>query len=159
MTADRLAAPCPACGQLTANPDDPIWQVDLSTCLKPNGSIPISLNDSGNHFALNQKRATVKARTRTALREADIPALAFIHVELHYRPKTNKHRDYDNIVATLKPIIDAMHQPDERSNWQPIVEGDDPRYVDWSRPVIHQARKGDPPALWVVLRGTPKETP
>jgi hypothetical protein len=78
--------------------------------------------------------------------------LKYAHVELHYRPKTNAHRDPDNLVATLKPAIDALHQVDERSLWDGILVDDDPRYLSWSPPMIHRAVRGQAPALWLLLR-------
>jgi crossover junction endodeoxyribonuclease RusA len=116
------------------------------------GKPPLSLNDRLSWPAHARKVETIKAITRNAVREANVPTLGHVHVELHYRPKDNRHRDEDNLVATLKPIIDALHQPDERSRWQPIVPGDDPRYVTWSRPTIHAAIKGEPASVWIVLR-------
>jgi crossover junction endodeoxyribonuclease RusA len=129
------------------------WRVDISTALKPNGSVPVSLNDRpGNPFALAAAKDRVKARVRNAVRDAEVPQLKYAHVELHYRPKTNAHRDPDNLVATLKPAIDALHQVDERSLWDGILVDDDPRYLSWSPPMIHRAVRGQAPALWLLLR-------
>jgi crossover junction endodeoxyribonuclease RusA len=125
------------------------WEIDLPF---PDGRPPISLNDRGNHWATKAKKIElVKAITRNAVRAAAVPPLSHVHVELHYRPATNRFRDADNLVATLKPAIDALHQPDERSHWEPILPGDDPRYVTWSQPAFHPAVKGMGAATWLVL--------
>jgi hypothetical protein len=79
-----------------------------------------------------------------------------VHVEIHYRPKTRAIHDADNIVATLKPAIDALHQTDTMENvpvpYVPIIDGDDARYLTWSRPVLHAPDKTHGVGLWLVLR-------
>jgi hypothetical protein len=35
--------------------------------------------------------------------------------------------------------------------FDPIVDGDDPRFVTWSPPVLHAWQRGLPPELWLVL--------
>lgn len=127
------------------------WRVDLPF-LK--GKPPMSLNDRRNPFAHSAMVARVKAITRNAVRDADVPVLGHVHVELHYQPRTNVIGDADNLVATLKPCIDALHQPDERSRWTGIVPGDDARYVSWSPPVRHAAIKGHDARTWLILRSS-----
>jgi len=136
------------------------WRIDITPALKPDGKVPLSLNDRGMHWAAKAKAIErVKAVTRNAVTSADVPHLDHVHVELHYRPKTNRFRDVDNVTATLKPAIDALHQPDTSENapvpFVPIVDGDDPRFVSWRPPVLHPWVKGQPAALWLVLRAAP----
>jgi len=155
--AQHAGEPCPyqvAAAVLLGEPDPrqdvATWRIDLPFA---KGKPPLSLNDRGmNPFAHANAVEKVKAITRTAVREAGVPELAQVHVELHYRPLDNRHRDEDNLVATLKPCIDALHQPDERSRWAGILPGDDPRYVSWSRPKIHRKVKGQVAATWLILR-------
>lgn len=150
----HFGEPCPydVVASLLAGLEDPRalvaeWRVDL-----PYEKPPLSLNDR-HHWAKHASLvAALKARTRNAVRAADVPHLDHVHVELHYRGKTNAVKDVDNIVATLKPCIDALHHPDEASRWEPIVDGDDPRYVTWRPPILHRAEKGRPGALWLILR-------
>lgn len=145
---DRLAA-------LQAGRPDPIrgiaeWRIDLPF---PAGKPPISLNDRSVHWAVHAAKVDkVKAITRNAIRDAAVPELGQVHVELHYRGRTNAVRDADNYVATLKVCIDAMHHEDPRSLWQPILKGDDARYVTWSQPCLHPAIKGTGAATWLILR-------
>lgn len=148
--------PCPyeAIAAVLAGQPDPrdnvtVWEIDLPFAA---GKPPLSLNGRYHwaaHAALVEK---VKAITRNAVRGADVPQLGHAHIEMHYRPATNRFRDIDNLVATLKPMIDALHQPDERSKWVPILAGDDPRYVTWSPPVLHPAMKGMEAATWMLIR-------
>ncbi len=133
---------CPACGHEVAQLDE--WRVDL-----PYARPPLSLNDRGAWQGRARTIEALKARTRVAVTHAEVPALARVHVTLHYRPRDNRIRDADNLVATLKPCIDALHQP--ALGWSPIVGGDDRRFVSWSPPVIHPAVKGTPPGVWLTI--------
>lgn len=126
------------------------WRIDLPFA---DGKPPMSLNDRDGHWAAKASKVEkVKAITRNAVRDAEVPQLGRVHVELHYRGRTNAVRDADNYVATLKPCVDALHQPDERSKWVPILIGDDARYVSWSKPILHPALKTHPAATWLILR-------
>lgn len=168
-TSDRVGShtgyhhghPCPierivALEQGLPDPADGVaeWRVDLPFAA---GKPPMSLNDREGHWAVHASKVSkVKAITRNAVIGADIPQLGSVHVELHYRGKTNAVRDADNYVATLKVCIDALHHPDALlgDRWQPILAGDDARYVSWSQPVLHPAIKGAGAATWLILRTT-----
>jgi hypothetical protein len=135
------------------------WRIDISDALTPKGTVPLSLNDRGMHWAAHAKAvARVKAAVRNAVMAADIPHLDYVHVEMHYRPKTNRFRDVDNTVATLKVAIDALHHRDTSENapvpYEPIIDGDDPRFLSWTPTILHPAAKGRDPGLWLVLRST-----
>lgn len=141
-------------GQPDPRDDVAVWHVDISAALTAKGSVPLSLNDRMHWAAKANAVARVKAVVRNAVMAADIPHLDHVHVEMHYRPKTNRFRDIDNTVATLKPAIDALHTRDKATPpvpFEPIVDGDDPRFVTWSPPVLHAWQRGMAPALWLVL--------
>jgi crossover junction endodeoxyribonuclease RusA len=161
--AHHLGEPCPyqvVAAHILGEPDprDLVaeWRIDLDPILDAKGRAPLSLNDRVHWAAHAAKVSRIKAGTRNAVMAAGVPHLAHVHVELHYRPKTNRYRDVDNLVATLKPAIDGLHQRDESVNvpvpYEPIVDGDDPRFVTWSPPVLHPAVKAQPSSLWLVLR-------
>lgn len=141
-----------------ADPRDAVaeWRVDISGVLDATGRAPLNLNDRLHWAAKATKVARVKSATRNAVMAAEVPHLEYVHVEMHYRPKTNRFRDIDNIVATLKPVIDALHTVDPSLNapvpFEPVIDGDDPRFVSWSPPVLHAWQRGMAPALWLVLR-------
>lgn len=132
------------------------WRLDISNALRPDGKVPLSLNYRLHWAAKATAVARVKAVTRNAVMTVDVPHLDHVHVEMHYRPKTNRFRDVDNTVETLKVAIDALHHRDTSEHapvpYTPIVAGDDPRFVSWSPPVLHAWQRGLPPALWLVLR-------
>lgn len=148
--------PCPywiALAHLTGQPDPreriAEWRVEVPF---KDGKPPLSLNDRLSWPAHASKVERIKALTRRALIDAEIPPLEQAHIEMHYRPKTRQLRDVDNLVATLKPMIDAFHQPDARSGWVGLLAGDDARYVSWSPPVLHEPDKAKGPATWLVVR-------
>jgi len=155
--AKHQGEPCPywiAFAHLTGQPDPreliAEWRVPIPF---KDGKPLLSLNDrTTNYMAHASKVEKVKALTRQALRDAGIPPMRHAHIEMHYRPKTRQLRDVDNLVATLKPMIDAFHQPDVRSGWVGLLAGDDARYVSWSPPVLHEPDKAKGPATWLVVR-------
>jgi crossover junction endodeoxyribonuclease RusA len=161
--AFHYGSPCPyaVCAAALRGQPDPreliaIWRLDLSIILTRTGAPPLSLNDRGMHWAAKAKAIErVKAQTRNAVRTAEIPQLGHVHVKLRYRPRDRRPRDADNIVATLKPCIDALHQLDPLDeSWCPIVAGDTAAHVSWEPPVLMLPAKGQPAALWLVLSST-----
>jgi hypothetical protein len=106
------------------------WRVDITDALNAKGGVPLSMNDRMHWAAKANATARVKSIVRNAVMRADVPHLDWVHVEMHYRPKTNRFRDIDNTVATLKPAIDALHTRDTSEKapvpFDPIVDGDDP---------------------------------
>jgi crossover junction endodeoxyribonuclease RusA len=164
--AQHAGGPCPylvVAEVLAGRPDPRLfveeWRLDISSVLKakPRGAVPLSLNDRGMHWASKASAVDrVKAAVRNAVLAAGVPHLPRVHVELHYRPGTNRFRDVDNVVATLKPAIDGLHQRDTSLNapvpYEPIIDGDDPRFVSWSPPVLLPWQRGRDAELWLLLR-------
>lgn len=161
-TAFHFGSICPydAVAEVLAGRPDPRdlvaeWKIDITAALTAKGAVPLSLNDRLHWAARASAVDRVKSITRNAVMAAEVPQLDHVHVEMHFRPKTNRFRDIDNTVATLKVAIDALHHRDTRTPpvpYDPIVPGDDPRYVTWSPPVLHAWQRGQLPALWLVLR-------
>lgn len=156
--AYHYGSPCPyrvvaEIDEFNSDPRDlvAVWDIPIPGYDKP----PLSLNDGrgGSVFAHAAKRDALKARVRNAVLLAGVPELTHVHVELHWRTKTRQKRDADNVVASLKYMIDALHHPDpaENTGWVPIVPGDDARYVSWSRPILHEPDKTLGPAIWLQL--------
>jgi crossover junction endodeoxyribonuclease RusA len=163
--AFHYGSPCPylvvaavLAGQPDPRDDVAEWRVDISAVLDAKGRAPLNLNDRMHWAAKAKATSRVKAATRNAVMAAEIPHLDHVHVEMHYRPASNRFRDIDNMVATLKPVIDALHTRDTSENapvpYDPIVDGDDPRFVTWSPPTLHAWVKGSQPGLWLVMRST-----
>lgn len=126
----------------------------------PYSAPPLSLNDRGR----SRKAAFAKARKVRELRNATVlvgrlvqmrPA-PHLHVVLHYVPRDSRIRDRDNLVATLKPCIDALTARGADRGWAclSLVPDDDPGHVSWAPPVIHPPDDGGP-RLWLVVTALP----
>lgn len=106
----------------------------------PGTSPPLSLNDRGrNPHAKARKVRTVREAVAWRAIEARIPVdVPRIIVELFYVPRDRRTRDADNLVATLKPCIDALTARGRARGWpcHPVVADDDPAHVTWLPPVI-----------------------
>jgi crossover junction endodeoxyribonuclease RusA len=93
---------------------------------------PLSLNDRMHHMA--KARAVREWRTAAhwAIKAAGIPPCARIWVELHYVPAQNRRRDPDNLVASFKPVVDALVDAG-------VIPDDTQVFVDRAWPVIDPA--------------------
>lgn len=157
--AFHSGSPCPyrVVAEILAGRPDPrdevaVWHIPIPEYDKPPFSLNTHTTSRGAIAGMARERDALKARTRSAVRDAGVPVLPHVHVELHWQPGRNlAHRDADNCVATLKYMIDALHHPDPASQWQPIVPGDDAEYVSWSAPILHPAAKGEPGRIWLML--------
>lgn len=129
---------------------------------------PLSLNDRKQWY---QKAPIVRAlreevvmrlRSKRIRRPAE-----HVVVEFHYRPRDNRTRDTDNLIATIKPLVDAL-TPGRPAGLKgkkvvPAVPGyglvpdDDSRYVTRPEAVIHPA--SGTPSCWLELTITYQETP
>lgn len=76
--------------------------------------------------------------------------VAHVAVQLHYRPRDNRHRDPINLTATQKALVDGLR--DYR-----LVPDDDPRFVTDLMPVIHPAEKRKPGRMWLELTITEED--
>jgi crossover junction endodeoxyribonuclease RusA len=111
--------------------------------LLPYSSPPLSLNQRLHH--MQRSRLTRQLRDDVALlaKARRIPRLGRVRVELHYQPKDNRHRDADNLVATLKPCIDGLRDAG-------VIPDDTPEYVTWGAPQIHPKQFGVQ-RVWLVV--------
>jgi hypothetical protein len=114
---------------------------------------PLNLNDRHGHWAA--RHAAVKPVRKAAwalARQAKIPRCSKIRVELHYRPATRRDRDEDNLVATMKVLVDGIVGDAQ------VVPKDTGRHVERLMPVIHEVEDGRPGELWLsvtILDHTP----
>lgn len=133
---------------------------------------PLSLNDHRMHWAqksriVRQLREEVVMRMR--LKRVRKGA-EHVEVTFHYRPRDRRVRDTDNLIATIKPLVDALGpgRPPQMTrsgrHTQPVagyglVPDDNPRYVTRPEAVIHAPDKNKGPACWLSLRITYPDTP
>lgn len=104
----------------------------------------LSLNDRTNRH--------VKAKLNAEWREAvawlctaqKIPACGRIKVELYYAPRFNRRRDQDNLVATLKPVVDGIVDAG-------VVPDDTQQFVERVWPIILKPTGAKHGAFWLTI--------
>ena len=111
---------------------------------------PLSLNSRQHHLVKARQVAAVREEAARRVRALRLPQQDTIHVELHYRPRDNRRRDSDNLVATQKPAIDGIVDAG-------LIADDCAPYVTWSAPRIHAAIKGREPLLWLEIQTSDEE--
>lgn len=116
------------------------WTVPLHGYTRP----PLSLNDRMHHMKRHRITQGFKNDVINLLRVAKVPkGLDRVTVVLHYAPRTKGRRDHDNLIATVKPICDAMVAAK-------VITDDDSVHVTLSPPVVHPAT-GEPGRVWFVV--------
>jgi crossover junction endodeoxyribonuclease RusA len=102
-----------------------VWELQLPFTRQ------LSLNDR-QHWAVKMKHVKEwRDAAHVLARAAKIPNCRRIKVELHYVPRTNQRRDPDNLVASLKPLVDGLVDAG-------VVADDTEAFVERSWPVIHR---------------------
>lgn len=71
---------------------------------------PLNLNEQRRqHWAVKRREiANVRQITWGLVRNARVPSFGQVEVRLTFFPPDRRRRDEDNIVATLKPVCDAL---------------------------------------------------
>lgn len=132
---------------------------------------PLSLNDRIHHMQRARITRQLREEVVTKLRLKRIARPAqHVEVTFHYRPRDNRARDTDNLISTVKPLVDALGPGREAQIrrgkiTQPVpgyglIPDDTPAYVTRPEPIIHRADKALGPACWLSLHityDTPKE--
>lgn len=114
------------------------WTVSL-----PWQSPPLSLNDRMHYKLKARWTKTVRGTAFFLARQARIPELARVEVQLLYAPRDGRRRDEDNLVATLKPLCDGLVDAQ-------VVADDDPAHMVKLIPRILPPQR--PPAMWLRIR-------
>ena len=120
---------------------------------------PLSMNGSrGVTRAAAFARARTVRETRAVAMQlaaaARLPrGLDHVTVQLHYRPRDNRRRDTDNLIATLKPLADGLAAGTAKHPGYGLVPDDIPRHMAKPEPIIHPAERGQPGALWRDVTG------
>lgn len=122
-----------------------LWRIDFSW-----DKAPLNLNDRTHWAVKASKTRLVVADTRWLVRAARIPHLAGCTVQMHFEPADARRRDTDNLVATLKPICDAIVL-------EGVVPDDTPVFMSKPEPIIHASSprpKTYPrrPLFWIEIR-------
>ncbi|OZC62757.1 hypothetical protein CH276_14145 [Rhodococcus sp. 06-470-2] len=126
---------------------------------------PLSMNDRGASVQAARAKAAQIAQIRSDVyylaHGAKLPKnVGHAVVQLHYRPGTNARRDTDNLIATAKPIFDALAGAADGLVGYGLVPDDIPQFMSKPEPIIHQTRKGQA-RMWldITISDQPKELP
>lgn len=130
---------------------------------------PLSLNRHVHHMQRAKIVRELRHEVVTRLRSKRLPRPAeHVVVQFHYRPRDNRTRDTDNLVTTIKPLVDAL-TPETPARVRGkrmmqavpgygLVPDDHARYVTRPEPIIHPASRTNP-RCWLELTITYKENP
>jgi crossover junction endodeoxyribonuclease RusA len=78
------------------------WDVDIPF------ERPLSLNDRHHHMVKARLVTKWRETAGWAIKAARIPPCQKVSVEFLYYPRDNRRRDPDNLVASMKPVVDAL---------------------------------------------------
>lgn len=98
---------------------------------------PLNLNDRSHYQAKARVTRSVREATVWVAKRAKLPkGLSHVWVELVYRAPDRRVRDSDNLVATLKPVADALTVPKPKHVGYGVVPDDTPQFMTKLMPVI-----------------------
>lgn len=127
----------------------------------PFSSPPLSMNDRGMSraamYAKSAKTRTIRDGFHVLAIKNKLPRhpiVQHVTVTLHYQPRDSRTRDTDNLVATAKPIYDALAQGPVTRRGYGMVPDDKPQWMSKPEPIIHPAVKGETGRMWVELSWT-----
>ncbi len=118
---------------------------------------PLTMNGSRGAsraaaFAHARKVREMRSAVVTLAQVYDLPrGVSRVTVQLHYRPRDNRRRDTDNLVATLKPLCDGLAAGTAKHPGYGMVPDDIPAYMAKPEPIIHPAERGKAGALWLEI--------
>lgn len=112
------------------------WEIRLAYL-----DLPLSMNSREHHMIVWRARQDLIGRVHALCRHHRIPRMQTVHVQMHWTPRTNRRRDSDNAVATLKAALDGIRDAPASKHWPAgrvgVVPDDTPEHVQWSPPIIH----------------------
>lgn len=127
------------------------------------------MNDGGITKGARFAKARVIKQLRSDIVKLAVAAqlpkdVAHLTATLHYRARDNRARDTGNLMATVKALVDGLtpHRVVETKRGTKVhvgygmVADDSSRIVSTPEPVIHEAVKGQPPALWLEIEWSTK---
>lgn len=98
---------------------------------------PLNLNDRLHRMEHARRVSTIREATVWTARAARLPkGLPHVWVEFIYRAPDRRNRDADNLVATLKPVADALASGDSMKPGYGMTPDDSPRYMTKIMPYI-----------------------
>lgn len=117
-----MAAPS---GELLASSTG-VWVVQLPF------TVPLSMNDRMHHMVKAKAVKEWRTAAHWAIKAAKIPRCERVSAQLVYVPSARRRRDPDNLVASFKPVVDALVDAG-------VVVDDTQEYVERLWPFISAA--------------------
>lgn len=105
---------------------------------------PMNLNHRQHYMVAAKQRAEIVNITIWMCRAYKIPPMRKIKVTMHYIPKVNRRRDDDNLVATMKPLVDGLVKAG-------VIPDDTREYVERSMPVIDPKDRAATRRIYVII--------
>lgn len=106
---------------------------------------PMSLNDRTHWAVKAQTTREIHHVIHLVASSAKLPRGAkYAVVQLHYAPRDNRRRDTDNLVATGKPIFDALVI-------YGLVSDDTPEFMGKPEPIIHPKSDTGQGQMWITI--------
>lgn len=117
------------------------WRLDFGPCR------PITLNEQRREHWRTHATRVKRFRTISAwlARQAKIPRVGRVSIEVHYVPVQARRRDPMNLVATLKPIEDGIVDAG-------VIPDDTPAYSVPTAPVIDEPSRRAQAEVYVLVR-------
>lgn len=113
---------------------------------------PMSMNDRSHWARRSAQVRDIRQTISILAANARLPrGVDHVTVQLEYRPRDNRRRDTDNLVASLKPICDELAAGTRTHPGYGMVPDDTPRWMAKPEPIIHPAIKGQPGELWLTV--------
>lgn len=111
---------------------------------------PLSLNDRLHRAHKAKITAEIRRDVLVLAKAAKLPKNAsYVVVQLCYAPKDNRRRDTDNLVASAKPIYDAL------ATDYGMVPDDTPQWMGKPEPIIYPKSTTGHGELWLEIAVTP----
>jgi crossover junction endodeoxyribonuclease RusA len=101
---------------------------------------PLNLNDRAHWRVKAKVTAGWRMHGSHQAQLAHVPPLPHFTVELHYVPRDKRRRDPENLIASLKPLVDGLVDAG-------IAPDDTPEFYTTTIPII------DPPSRDLNSRG------
>lgn len=125
-----------------------VWHLPIPLV---DGKPPLNANDRLHWAVKNRRVQDIKDAIGWRVREAKIPRLEHITVQLMFQPQDSRRRDPSNLMPTQKAGVDGLVVAG-------VVVDDTPTYVEELIPLVLR-RDGGPRRLWLVVEWTPEAAP
>lgn len=112
---------------------------------------PLNANDRLHWAVKNRLTQDIKDAIGWRVREAKIPRLEHVTVQLVFQPQDRRRRDPSNLMPTQKAGVDGLVAAG-------VVSDDTPQFVTEDMPAVLLPNGGER-GLWLLVESTPLRSP